>query len=408
VDFTFNEEQNSLAALVKDFFRREIDTKAIGEVLERPLSEGTTKEELMEFMPFDILSKAHEVGLRQLTVPKKYGGSGINSWVTIARAAEEAWYWCGPIGYVFTMLWKQFFTMYYAPDVIQEEFFPAFMENKKTWVAIALTEPDHGSDVIWPDYDPDGKVGKVVARQDGDYWVINGDKQFSTGGAQADWLIVAVRTEKNVPYSQGMTAFIIPPNTPGVTLSRVHVTMAKSLLVTVALSFDNVRIHKRYMMSRLNEGSEFFKKGVMVPKTLHWPGMLGGTRRIYEEIRDYAKTRVQGGKPLIQHPNIGIMVAEADLLLETAWLFMYKHIWEIDQLNITRHEQLPVLKSCYANFYYKKVALRLVEIGSEIYGGIGAIRGLAFEPWTRAVVGYLHGGGTPLASLIRASRELYD
>lgn len=406
MDFTFNEEQNSIAALVKDFFRKEIDAKKVGALLETPLKIDTPKEKLLELMPFDILSKAHDVGLRQLTVPKEYGGSGIKNWVTIGRAAEEAWYWNAPLGYVFTMLWKQFFTMSYAPKVVQDEFFPAFMKNRKTWVAIAFTEPDHGSDVIWPDYDEKGVVGKVTAKQDGDYWIINGDKQFSTAGAQADWLIVAARTAKNVPYSKGMTAFIIPPNTPGVSLSRVHVTMAKSLLVTVALSFDNVRIHKRYMVSRLNEGSEFFKKGVMVPKTLHWPGMMGGTKKIYEEIVEYAKTRVQGGKPLIQHPNIGMLVAEADVSLEAAWLYMYRHIWDIDQLNVTRHEQLPVLKSCLANYLFKTVALRLVSIGTEVYGGIGAIEGISFMPWMRNVVGYLHGGGTPVASLIRASREM--
>ena len=101
-----------------------------------------------------------------------------------------------------------------------------------------------------------------------------------------------------------------------------------------------------------------------------------------------------------------MLVAEADVLFEAAWLYMYRHIWDIDQLNVTRHEQLPVLKSCLANYLFKTVALRLVSIGTEVYGGIGAIEGISFMPWMRNVVGYLHGGGTPVASLIRASREM--
>jgi hypothetical protein len=76
MDFTLNEEQRSLVALAKEFCKREVDIKTMNELADKPHPPNATKEQLMARIPWDLISKAHDVGLRQIIVPKKYGGSG--------------------------------------------------------------------------------------------------------------------------------------------------------------------------------------------------------------------------------------------------------------------------------------------------------------------------------------------
>jgi alkylation response protein AidB-like acyl-CoA dehydrogenase len=131
---------------------------------------------------------------------------------------------------------------------------------------------------------------------------------------------------------------------------------------------------------------------------------LGDSIRIWEGIRDYAKQRIQGGKPIIQHPNVGMLIAEADVLLGTSRLLQYKFAWDCDQEK--PGEPVNPLGFWYNNYWYKEVTYRLAKIGLEVYAGMGPQKELGFERWMRYNLSIQHGGGTGLLNLIKASKVL--
>jgi len=381
LDFSFfdllNEEQLSLVELMKDFCQREVDIKALEEAADTPYPPNATKEQLMDRIPWDIISKAHDVGLRQIAVPKEYGGGGYggnSGWVALAALSEAAGYYGGPICKLFTNPWKHCSVLSQAPKEVQDEFFPAFMGNRRTLVAGSTTEPDHGTDLLLP-YDEPGYSGKCFAYQDGDYWVINGEKMYCTAGGVSDYIILAVRTDKEGPISKSMTTFLFPTSTEGWSVGRVNDMMGNEIADNIQMQFNNCKVHKRLMISKLNEGYKAMSFD-LPRKNIHHIATLGTAERMWEIIKDYAKTRIQGGKPIIQHSNVGTLVAEGDVLLRTARLLQYHYAWECERVEEGEH-----------NNYWSKFAFqRLVSIGLEVFGGMAPMKELGFERWVRVIL----------------------
>jgi len=406
MDFELNEEQKALVALMKDFCQREVDRKSLNELADKPFPPNATKEDLMSRVPWDLVSKAQDVGLRQLTVPKEYGGGGYgDDWVTMTALSEAAGYWGGSqMGRMFTIPWKHCSTLCDAPKNIQDEFYPAFMKNRRTIFAASITEPDHGSDLLLP-YDEPGVSGKCFASREGDEWVINGEKMFCSGGGVSDYIILSVRTDRNGPISKSLTSFLCPTQTPGFSIARVNDMMGNEVTGNVQFLLENCRIPDRLRISPVNRAYETMRSR-LAGKTIHYMTFLGETQKIWEDMRDYAKRRIQGGKPIIQHPNVGMLIAEGDVLIRTARLLQYQYAWECDKEKLQKGKLISPLGWWYTNYWCKKVAFRLFEIGVEVYGGMAPQKELSFERWVRLNFSFLHGGSTGSLSLIKASHVL--
>jgi alkylation response protein AidB-like acyl-CoA dehydrogenase len=134
-------------------------------------------------------------------------------------------------------------------------------------------------------------------------------------------------------------------------------------------------------------------------------GWLGETEKLWEDMRDFTKTRIQGGKPIIQHTNVGMLIAEADVLLQTSRLLQYQFAWECDT---HRKPGTPIspLGWWYNNYWHKFVIQRIVQIGLEVYGGVASSKDLYFERWIRMQYSVIHGGSTGALNLIKASKIL--
>jgi len=275
------------------------------------------------------------------------------------------------------------------------------MNNRKTLTAASHSEPDAGTDVLMPYDDP--SVGKVIATQDGDYWVINGDKMFCSGGGQSDYITVTVKTDPKGLPSKSMTQFLIDTSAPGWSIARVNNFMGNEVLANIQMRFENYRVHKDMMITDVNAAGKNVRHG-LASKTLHLTASLGECQKVWEGIRDYSKARIQGGKPIIQHPNIGQLVAEMDVLLRSDRLLIYKFAWDCDQEK--EGSLVDPLGFWYTNYFHKKIALRLIEIGFEVYAGLAATTELEFERFVRSHQSFLHGGSTGLFNLIKASKTL--
>lgn len=354
----------------------------------------------MSRMPWDLISKMHDAGLRQLTVPTEYGGGGYGEdWLALTAMAEAAGYYGGQVARLFTIPWKHLGSLIYAPKAVQDEVYPDFMNDRKTMAAASITEPNHGSNYLFPYDDP--TTGEYFAEQKGDEWILNGEKMFCTAGGVSNYIIVSGRTKKDVPISKGVTTFLVPTKTPGWSIARVNDMMGNEITANVQMRFENVRIPDKMRTSPVNGGFEVMKSR-LAGKTIHIMAALGETEKVWEDMRDYAKTRVQGGKPIIQHSNVGVLLAEGDALLRTARLFVYQDAWE----SMEKGELLSPLGWWYVNWYVKRVILRMVEIGFEVYGGMAPQKELPFERWVRMHLSIWHGGSTGTLNMIKASKVL--
>lgn len=401
----FNEETRSLVALMKDFCEREVDRNLMNELADKPIPPTATREDHMARIPYDLISKMHDVGLRQIVIPKEYGGGGLgDEWMTMHALAEAAGYYGGQVGRLFTIPWKQMITLVHAPKSVQDEFFPYFMENRKAFIAAAITEPDHGSDMLIP-YDEPGYSGKVFAHKDGDEWVINGEKMWCTAGGIADYLIVMVRTDKDGPISESMTTFLVPTNNPGFSLGRVNDMMGNEIPANTQPLFDNCRIPDSLRISEVNKAY----KGVrsrLAGKTIHYTTLMGESLKVWEDMKDYCKTRIQGGKPIIEHSNVGIPLAEAECLLGTLRLLVYEWAWTNDHEDWEEPQMVDPKGWWYINYWYKEVIMRMVAIGLDVYGGMAPQKELPFEHWLRVNLSLIHGGSTGTLNPLKASHLL--
>lgn len=394
------EEHKSLIMLMKEFCEREVDAKALNELADVPIPPNATWEQLRSRLPWDLLSKAHDAGLRQLTVPTEYGGGGYGPDLTaLGACAETAGYYGGQMGRIFTILWKPLADMEHFPKHLQEELYPVFMEDRRTIFAASITEANSGSDMLVP-YDEPGGAAMYFARQEGDEWILNGDKQWCEGASVANYVVLNVRTEPKGPVTKSVTTFLFPTSTPGWSV-RVNDMMGNEVFPNAQQHYENCRISDRYRITPVNAGYDAMRlrfAGV----TVHLFAMLGWAEKMWEDMREYARTRIQGGKPIIQHNNVGMMVAEADVLLRAFKLFLYQNAHEC----VAEGRSASPLNTFYLNWYLKMMMNRLVEIALDVYGGMAPQKELPLEHWIRVHLSMMHGGSTGTLNLVKAAKLL--
>jgi alkylation response protein AidB-like acyl-CoA dehydrogenase len=177
--------------------------------------------------------------------------------------------------------------------------------------------------------------------------------------------------------------------------------MGNEIFLNAQQHFDNCRISDRFRISPVNGGYEGLRSR-FAGVSIHLFAMLGWAEKIWEDMKEYAKTRIQGGKPIIQHNNVGMLVAEADVLLRTFRLLLYQNAYECVQ----EGKKASPLGLFYVNWYLKRMINRLTEIALDVYGGMGPQRELNLEHWIRVHLSLTHGGSTGTLNLIKAARIL--
>jgi alkylation response protein AidB-like acyl-CoA dehydrogenase len=317
----------------------------------------------------------------------------------LTALAEAAGYYGGQVARLFTISWKHTGSICYASKEIQDEVFTDFMNDRKTMCAASITEPNAGSDYLVPFDDP--STGQYFAQKDGDEWVLNGEKMFCTAGGVSNYIMVNGRTDKDATVTKAVTTFVVPVKTPGWSIARVNDMMGNEITANVQMRFDNVRLPDKYRSSKVNGGFEAMKSR-LAGKTIHLMAAIGETEKVLEDMIDYAKARVQGGKPIIQHSNVGVLLAEGDALLQASRLLIYQDAFE----SMGKGEMLDPKGWWYINWFTKKAILRIVEIGFEIYGGMAPQKELPFERWARMHLSIWHGGSTGTLNMIKASKVL--
>jgi acyl-CoA dehydrogenase len=353
VSFALTEEQTELRALAREFAEREIRPKAA------EYDEHSTH-------PADVIAKAHELGLMNVHVPEELGGPGLGVFEGALVGEELSW---GCAGIAVSLIAN---SLGAAPVLLA-----GTEEQKRAWVAplldepllcsFGLTEPDAGSDVA--------RI-KTTAERRGDEYVLNGSKMFITNAGHAAWTVVFASTDRSKGH-RGLSAFVVPMNTDGVTIEKHLDKMGQRATDTSAFALHDVVVPAA---NRLGEEGEGFK---IAMRTLDFTrpgtaaGAVGVAQAAYELAVEYAKERVTFDVPIAMHQGVNFLIADMATEIEAARLLTWQAGWLLDQ------GERGTLRSSFAKRFSADTAMKVTTDAVQIFGGYGYMKEYPVEKLMR-------------------------
>jgi len=350
VDFKLTEEQIAIRDMAKQFADEQIKPR------EKEL------DETGEF-PRDIINKMAELGFLGMIIPEQYGGSGMDM-VTVCIAAEEITKASAAVA--LTMgLHNSLATLPildYASEEIKQKYLPKIARGE--WLAcFALTEPNAGSDA--------GNQ-QTTAVEDGDYYVINGRKQFITNGPVADVAIIFASTDRT-RGPRGVSAFVVDAKTKGFQVGTIEKKMGISCSPTSELIFEDMRVPKDHMLGKKGRGMWVAMTTIDGARAGVAAQCVGVAQRALEEGIAYAKQRKQFGQTIAGFQLIQAHIADMTVMVEAARLLTLKAAWLRDQ-------GLPCgTAASIAKLYASEIATKVTHKAIQIHGGYGYIKDYVVE-----------------------------
>jgi alkylation response protein AidB-like acyl-CoA dehydrogenase len=278
----------------------------------KELDEMTPDQVISKGSPlWDFLKKGYELGYHSILIPESYGGMGLSPIQQAIVYEELAWGSVGLTVHIAVCSFPAFAASMVPEDEMINNIIVPFCECKDASIRGCWggTEPDHGSDFCMTGYpsfrDPKIKAN-CMARLDGDEWVINGQKAaWVSGGTVSTHTALFCNVDPSMGHAGG-GIFIVPMDLPGVAKGKPLNKIGQRDLNQGELYFDNVHIPKSYGLVGPDAYEAILE--ITFSATCALMGILsaGVARAAFEEALSYAKERVQGGKPLIEHQNIQV------------------------------------------------------------------------------------------------------
>ncbi len=377
VSFGLTDEQRALRALTHEFAEKEIRPRAA------EYDEHSTH-------PAEVLAKAHELGLMNPHLPEEFGGIGLGAFEAILIGEELAW---GCAGIAVSIVANQLGSapvLLAGTDEQKRKWLPPLVEEPLL-CSFALTEPNAGSDV--------SGIQTTAVRQ-GDEYVINGSKMFITNAGHAAWMVVFASTDKS-KGQRGLSAFIVPSDTDGVTIEKHLDKMGQRATDTSAVAFSDVKIP---VGNRLGEEGDGFKIAMRTldhtrPGTA--AGAVGVARAAYELAVDYSRERVQFGQPIAMNQGVNFLIADMAAEIEAARLLTWQAAWLLDR------GERATLQSSYAKRFASDTAMKVTTDAVQIFGGYGYMREYPVEKLMRdAKLFQIYEGTSQIQRLVIA-REIF-
>ncbi|MBI3129449.1 MAG: acyl-CoA dehydrogenase family protein [Candidatus Tectomicrobia bacterium] len=391
MDFSLTEEQLALQRLAHEFAEREI--RPVAKVLDQ------TKDPHKRF-PWDILEKGSRAGLRTLALPEAMGGAGADV-LTLCLVGEElAWGDLG-VAVTFDQTWK---ITHLLERLTNEEqrarYLPRFLEDHRFHLAVAMTEPSGGTDNILPFDSPSAGV-RTTAVRNGNDWVVNGTKHFISNGGIAKLYFLAARTDPSKGVSEGLTYFIVTPDMAGFSIGAIHDKMGQRLSLNAELIFQNCRVPDANRVTAVNEAMKARRRFVRGSNIEAAATVLGTARAAYEDALEYARNRVQGGKPIIEHQAVGFMLCDCFAEYEASRRLLHYAAWTAGQDSLY-DPKMGFMTKCFVSEASFRIATRALEV----WGGMGYMTEAPMEKYLRDVTSFLHSDGTNQAMRIRSMNFL--
>lgn len=377
MNFEVTENQQMIAQMVRDFAKKEI----VPNVMEW--------DEKQHF-PVDLFKKMGELGLLGVLVPEKYNGAGLG-YAEYVTAIEELAKVCGSIGLSMAAhnslctghilaFGNEEQKQKYLPKLATGEFIGAW----------GLTETGTGSDA--------GNMA-TTAVQDGDYWIINGAKNFITHAISGDVAVVIVRTgEKGA--SDGTSAFIIEKGTEGFSGGKKENKLGMRASETACLFFDNVRVHKSQMLGNVGDGFKQALKVLDGGRISIAALSVGIAMGAYEASVKYSKEREQFGKPISAFQAISFKLADMATEIDAA------HLLTMRAADMKNRGEVINKEGAMAKLFASEVSVKVANEAVQIFGGYGYTKDFPVEKFYRDCKLCTIGEGTSEIQKLVISRQI--
>ena len=377
MDFHLTEDQVALQEMVRRFARKEI----------APIAAEVDRDGRF---PAEIFEKMGSLGLLGLLVPKEYGGAGQNV-VTFCVAVEEIAYACGStaLSYGAHSVFCAHNLSCNGSDDQKRKYLPDLASGKKLG-AIAMTEPDSGSDVL---------SMETSAELRGNEYVINGGKTFITNAPVADTFLVYARTDRQAGR-HGLSQFIIERGFPGFTTGEPFKKLGVRGSPTGRLFFDNCRVPAANLVRGENQALPILWGGLDVERVVIAAMGVGMARAAFDRALAYGKERRQFGQPIVSFEMIMEKLANMSTEIEAARLLTLKAACMCDE-GVHCSAQ-----ASQAKLFATETACRVASEAVQILGGYGYMEEFEVERMLRdARIGPIGGGTAEIQRLIIA-REI--
>ena len=354
MNFQLSEEHQQLRDMIRDF--------AVNEV-------APTAAERDEEARFDreIFDKMAELGLTGIPWPEEYGGAGFD-YLAYVIAVEELSRVCASTGVTLsahTSLagWPVY---KFGTEEQKQKYLRPMAEGKKIG-AYGLTEPGSGSDA--------GGM-RTYAVEDGDAYVLNGSKIFITNGGIADIYVVFAVTDPELG-AKGTTAFIVEADFPGFSVGKKEQKLGIRSSPTTEIIFDNCRVPKENILGEVGQGFIIAMKTLDGGRNGIAAQAVGIAQGALDAAADYAKERVQFGKPIALQQGVGFKLADMATAVEASRLLTYQAAWL--ETNDLPYGQASAMAKLMAG----DTAMKVTTDAVQVFGGYGYTKDYPVERFMR-------------------------
>ena len=355
-------------------------------------------------LPPAILQQADTIGIRTLGVPEEFGGMQLDpasEVQTFALISEEIARGDSGLADKLVQNWKvSVLLRNVAPRHLQERWFPRLMGEPGFLLAHCLTEPRGASD-RWLPYNVPEAAMQTKARRDGDHWVINGRKQFISNGFDAGLYVVYANTNSQVGMLQGTSSFLVPRDTPGLTVARCNETLGCRFMNNGELVFEDCRVPVDHLLvenDALSKAGVYFRPGKIIQASKN----LGVGMAAFERTAEYVQNYVQGGRILIKHQAVALRLADMATKLAAVRALLREASRAVDA-GSTDADALCNMVKVFASEEIFKVAQHAMEL----HGGNGVMLDFGIEKLFRDAAIFLHMDATVDVSRFKIIKSLF-
>ena len=394
IDISFTQEHELFRKAVHEWCENNLPLEKVREI--------DDKHEI----PKEIVKGLADLGLLLMTVPEEHGGAGAD-WTMACIAAEELGYadisLAIPVFFLVEASWG-FVIDKYCSEHVKEQYLKKAIKGE-AFIGIATTEAGGGSDVA---------NIKSTGRKEGNKWVLNGEKLYTSGTEEAKkWgggYFVLVRTSPTPEKSHlGMTAFFLPIGASGVEVAKRFEDMGRMGISTGGFVMNDVRLEDHYRLGEVGKGFYLTMEGFDTARLLIGASCLGAAERALELGMKYVKERVAFGRPIAKFEGIQFELADDWAELEALRSLVYRTAWMMDEKNkegkFSAREVSKYISACklkappFAFEVFKHVMLW--------FGAYGYTKECPLEMGLRGVMSYMIGAeGTLNIQRIVIAREL--
>lgn len=343
--------------------------KNVGVWVDREVIPNASEFEHADAFPDPLLKGMSEMGLFGIKIPEKYGGLDLSFECYAGVCIELARGWMSLAGIINTHVLVGYAINEYGTQDQRDYYLPKFVEPQMR-CALSITEPDAGSDA---------QAIKTTARRDGDDYIINGQKMWVTNGHRAGVYLVMTKTDPTAqPRHRGITAFLVPHDTPGFIKGKKFDKLGYKGVETTELSFEDARVPATAVLGgQEGRGFQHIMSALEVGRINVAARGVGVAQAAFDDAIRYAQKREAFGVPIFQHQAQQIRLAEMATKIRAARLLTFDAARKKDA------GERSDLDAGMAKLFATETAQEVVLDAMRIHGGVAYSKELPLERYYR-------------------------